>query len=1412
MKNMNVLSSQGTRKQYKTQRGTIEGNQSQYNSGQFDLYKPLFNNAILNQTQDYAQTSTQFGFQSSKQNLLPDVSQQTIPIMDILNNKFNQANSQGGQRTIFRNNLREMSIQQIKKNEENNQIMGLIQVTNISKAKDDLQTFGQESYYLSRLLETSPQKQEKIIGSFQQNGKQNQVNLQITGAQTHLIQKKHHFVLQQSPVRKNIKIQDSSFQQLAALNQSTEVKSNDNTLDLVSNLNRYQMKNMNVLSSQGTRKQYKTQRGTIEGNQSQYNSGQFDLYKPLFNNAILNQTQDYAQTSTQFGFQSSKQNLLPDVSQQTIPIMDIINQKFNQANSQGGQRTIFRNNLREMSIQQIKKNEENNQIMGLIQVANISKAKDDLQTFGQESLLQESLVRNNSKELKQQKLNILNRSFMVLNQSKRKNQRFSNDFQSMDFSNGRPNNIDEHFQSQENTLNNSQHVINQTQQNQIQASLLRNQRLKLLDTIKRKSQPQSNKFQQENRGVQKIHPKLSQNLDNTMKIFDTDRQQNSVSSQQNVTAQQFQIHSQPHSFIAFQDSKNSSKEQNILDSERDNAEALNDASFTTGQFENQTNSFQKHIVIKQRYKKNSEVGTQTGNGEYLQSLANQKHQNLKKLIDNLAKEVDISEIDIEAKQRIKTYEKFHSCKDKHQIYLQSIVKLVDLLFEDQQQSQFFGQKMTSIIRKQFSRLTNGTQQSFTQIINTHQEIYQRQAQQFQLFKSSLQKLSDQLKETHIQLMKEKELNYEEYLNLDKQHPTRKAFELLGSLNTLLQDSQLQQQPLQSGQETLTLGGINSIDDFSKLNELNSLGDNFKNEAVSMLEEFDQIDQLPDAFDRKMRKTQLLMQLQASDVTRTLKEVHQILILKNNSVLNKQATMGGSQSDQMKDEQRQLKLLEDIEFEISQRFTNVQKLTALKVLNRYFKPKNFKDVEVQADELKIFEKYSKKKIAFRELRDQKESIERQSIDLGRQLKFAVEESIKIKTHLKLQEVTLKDQEEKLSEYLKKEVYFKVKNDDLSRKLLDLDLQHQKMKQEREYLQQKIQKKIEKMQKLQLEMNEANFNKNESERKMKLQIEQLQENYKIMSEAYVKERKHTESLLQGSKIDNQSLINRENSQLNESQIGSYRQGTNQSYVEDDNQIRNTQLSKSESPHKKSMFGAGGKNGTGRNDNNNSNVNNKAIRQFNTSGSIDEEGQGGQNGSKYRNNKFNNQEDRYGSKKKSQKVGNDENDKDGNNQQDSDLDDAMNGSYDNSHINLKSLIKHDNQGQDSTINGFTNNKSVKFTDSLHLNDGIHRSMIINDANNTDSQDLLLLEQDSMNHNLTSTNRKNKYADFKFADFMKPTKQKSSSKHATQFDEMSYHLLHMEKCGPNCAHLNRSNMRSPNKNKRQLLPLKKQKLELDD
>ena len=61
-------------------------------------------------------------------------------------------------------------------------------------------------------------------------------------------------------------------------------------------------------------------------------------------------------------------------------------------------------------------------------------------------------------------------------------------------------------------------------------------------------------------------------------------------------------------------------------------------------------------------------------------------------------------------------------------------------------------------------------------------------------------------------------------------------------------------------------------------------------AQDVIEEFEKIDRLKDPFDRKMRKTQILMSMQASNVTMTLKEIHSILLI---SKPNKAQTAGQS---------------------------------------------------------------------------------------------------------------------------------------------------------------------------------------------------------------------------------------------------------------------------------------------------------------------------------------------------------------------------------------------------------------------------------------------------------------------------------------------------------------------------------------
>ena len=52
------------------------------------------------------------------------------------------------------------------------------------------------------------------------------------------------------------------------------------------------------------------------------------------------------------------------------------------------------------------------------------------------------------------------------------------------------------------------------------------------------------------------------------------------------------------------------------------------------------------------------------------------------------------------------------------------------------------------------------------------------------------------------------------------------------------------------------------------------------------------------------------------------------------------------------------------------------------------------------------------------------------------------------------------------------------------------------------------------------------------------------------------------------------------------------------------------------------------------------------------------------------------------------------------------------------------------------------------------------------------------------------------RFGDYTKLLK--GNAKGPTQFDDVSEHLMHTDRCGPNCPHLNRDGGRSPRKGKR--------------
>ena len=84
--------------------------------------------------------------------------------------------------------------------------------------------------------------------------------------------------------------------------------------------------------------------------------------------------------------------------------------------------------------------------------------------------------------------------------------------------------------------------------------------------------------------------------------------------------------------------------------------------------------------------------------------------------------------------------------------------------------------------------------------------------------------------------------------------SKRAFELLASLNQLLKIPEYQKTEVTEA----------SVDDEDQL---------YKDVVSSILDQFDSIDKIQDSFDRRTRKTALLLQLKPSNVTRNLKEIH-----------------------------------------------------------------------------------------------------------------------------------------------------------------------------------------------------------------------------------------------------------------------------------------------------------------------------------------------------------------------------------------------------------------------------------------------------------------------------------------------------------------------------------------------------------
>lgn len=161
------------------------------------------------------------------------------------------------------------------------------------------------------------------------------------------------------------------------------------------------------------------------------------------------------------------------------------------------------------------------------------------------------------------------------------------------------------------------------------------------------------------------------------------------------------------------------------------------------------------------------------------------------------------------------------------------------------------------------------------------------------------------------------------------------------------------------------------------------------------------------------------------------------------------------------------------------------------------------------------------------------------------------------------------------------------------------------------------------------------------------------------------------------------------------------------------------------------------------------------------------------------------------------------------------SLDNDLDDPHLpHNQKMSKQGNLNQSSNRGGVLGNdtRTVKFSETNPI---VHHQSL----NNYDHHERELLEGEEMEGihmpgGFTSKHQGKKRSafEYKFADYMRPL-NKGSSKGVTQFDQdMSEHLLHNERCGPNCVHLLRSSMRSPTKGNRRILPLKKQKIELDE
>ena len=86
----------------------------------------------------------------------------------------------------------------------------------------------------------------------------------------------------------------------------------------------------------------------------------------------------------------------------------------------------------------------------------------------------------------------------------------------------------------------------------------------------------------------------------------------------------------------------------------------------------------------------------------------------------------------------------------------------------------------------------------------------------------------------------------------------------------------------------------------------------------------------------------------------------------------------------------------------------------------------------------------------------------------------------------------------------------RSDELERRIKETEIKKLKLEQENNYLAEKVKLNKEKLEEAMNNLQDISGKKEEIEKKFKSTVDQLQENYKMMSDAYIKERDEKDNL--------------------------------------------------------------------------------------------------------------------------------------------------------------------------------------------------------------------------------------------------------------------------------------------------------------